>query len=183
MKATVESFVPKTKDFAGADTLPACYGVVPNAIASGGKLPILSNPIAQYDSAAKRLYACGQSSVTTLFECYSYDKAGAVWTKITLQAATFNANSFSNTYLWFIYNAQVWIADDVTPKILDLINPGKLVQNYWDTSTNLPTMPNSVLTNGEGCVANVGDFAYWFAKGIVRQFYLKGLGAGITGSK
>jgi hypothetical protein len=67
---------------------------------------------------------------------------------------------------------------DNGPKILDL--PFRQCQNFWDTATNLPTMPSRLQTNGVGCAVVVNNYVYLFANSIVRRFYLSGLGPGNT---
>ncbi len=163
----VEAFVP------GTNTNASCYGVIPNP---NGILPAFQNPVAQFDSGASRLYVCGTSFTSGLFECYFLNSAG-IWNPLDITAFTnCNIYSFPSTYQWFIYNNQIWMISDNGPKILDL--PNRQCQNFWDTATNLPTMPNGLQTNGVGCAVVVSDYVYLFANGIVRRFYLFGLGPG-----
>ena len=126
--AIIEAFVPKTTDFAGNPTNSACYGVVPNTLASGLTLPTFSYPILQYDADNKRLFGCGISLASGYFECYSFDSTS--WTQITLN---YNQYSFPTSYLWFIYNKQIWIFNDNGPRVIDLIASPNVVQNFWVT--------------------------------------------------
>jgi hypothetical protein len=162
--AIVEAFVP------GTAAAASCYGVVPNA---AKLLPAFLNPVALYDTA--KLYVCGTSYSSGLFECYVLSDAG-VWTAVDLSSC--NIYSFPYTFQWFIYNNQIWIINDNGPKVLDVLNTINKCQNFWDTTANLPPMPSALQTNGAGCAVVVNDFVYLFANGIVRRFYLRGLGPG-----
>ncbi len=165
----MEAFVP------GTAAAASCYGVIPNP---GGILPAFQNPVAQFDSGASRLYTCGTSFTSGLFECYFLNSAG-IWNPLDITGFTnCNIYSFPNIFQWFIYNYQIWIINDNGPKILDL--PNGQCQNFWDTATNLPTMPSGLQTNGAGCAVVVNNYLYLFANGIVRRFYLRGLGPSNT---
>ena len=180
----IETFVPGTTSGPGAVTA-SCYGTFNNNLNTGGTLPVLLNPVAQYDGLSNKLFFCGRNSAAAnKFECYSFLRGDPSWKLITFTDSI--ADYVPNTFLWFLKNRQIWIVSDSNPLIIDLVtlqstNQGK-GQTYWDTVGNPPTVPCPIRSEPGGCVVAAGDFVFLIggATNAIRRLYIRGLGIGNT---
>jgi hypothetical protein len=174
-KSTIETFVPGLQDSALVPIPAACYTTLTTA-----SLPSLTNPITYYDAMNTKLIICGKDFLYAKFGCYSLTQGETKWIPVAL--TNVNVAQIPARYISFLYNKQLWIVGDMYPKILDLVS--KTGQDFWDTASNLPTIPTAIKSDGAGCAIVVGDLVYLFGGQNTysyRRFYLKGLGVGITG--
>ncbi len=173
---TFETFVPGT----GASA--SCYMSFPTALNSGGGgFPPIYQPSMQYDEPTKTLFLYGIISQTGKFGCFSLPTAHTSLTPVNFTAPTSSLLNVLNILVSFTYARQLWIVSDTSPRIFDLVHGRG--QTFWDSPTNPPTIISNLLS-GFGCAVVVGDFVYLIGGQnipVVRRFWLKGLGVGVTG--
>jgi hypothetical protein len=149
--STIETFVPGTpQPTSGGAIATTCYGTLTLAKTGGGTLPALQKTyVTQFipdavTPANSKLYNCGRNSVNGKYECYSLAQtAGATWTLVTITPAV-TTTTVPLSFLWFIYNKQIFIATDSQAGVLNLA--AGTSQPFWDTSANLPKMPSLLAT-------------------------------------
>jgi hypothetical protein len=147
----IETFVPGTlQPTSGSAIATTCYGTLTLAKTGGGTIPSLQGPyVTQFIQDAStpsnsKLYNCGRNSVNGKYECYSLaQSSGATWTPVTITPAV-TTTTVPISFLWFIYNKQIFIATDSQAGVLNLA--AGTSQSFWDKSTNLPKMPITMTT-------------------------------------
>ncbi len=144
--STIETFVPGTlQPTSGGAIATTCYGTLTLAKTGGGTIPSLQGTyVTQFipdavTAANSKLYYCGRNSVNGKYECYSLAQTAATWTPVDITPAV-TTTTVPLSFLWFIYNKQIFIATDSQAGVLNLA--AGTSQPFWDKSANLPKMPN-----------------------------------------
>jgi hypothetical protein len=143
-------------------------------------------PITFFDAASGgRINVCGRSTLTYSFECWGLAAGATAWNPYSFPS-TFNVQNIPYRFIGFIYSNKMWVVGDDNPKVIDLTSTtlnsgvftGATAFNFWDSSLNLPTIPQNNRTDGAGCAVVVGDYVYLFGgynTNAVRRMYLKNL--------